>query len=113
MKQTHFITAYKGQEDRQSARVLLILILSVSLAFLFVGLGGIFWHKWILTTVSGLGIILLCVPVLLLRSGRLHISGLVLMLICLVAVTVIATFGQGIRDIALVAFPILFVFQPF
>jgi hypothetical protein len=78
MKQSHLITAFEDPEDRQSARVLLILILSASLAFLFVGVGGIVWHKWIFTLAAGLGIVLQCMPVLLLRGGRLHTSSLVL-----------------------------------
>ncbi len=56
------------------------------------------------------GSVLQTVPWWLLKRGRLRASSLIVMLSVLGTVTAIATIGQGIHDLALVAFPIVFIF---
>jgi len=55
------------------------------------------------------GCALLAIPVVLLRRRSLRASSFTFVLCILGTVTTIATVGQGIRDIAIIAFPIVFV----
>jgi two-component system, cell cycle sensor histidine kinase and response regulator CckA len=96
--------------ERHPTRVSYILILAALGSYVFVGLISLYFHDgktaW---TMCGGGMTLV-VPFLLLRSGRIRVGNLVLMIIVIATVTVIATVGQGIRDLAVVAYPIIFIY---
>ncbi len=100
----------ENEENRQLARVLSTLIWASWGTYLFVILTSLYYNDWRLIAVTLAGCALLIVPLVLLRRRRLRASSLVVMLIELGTVTIIATVGQGIRDLAIVAFPIIFIF---
>jgi len=93
------------------ARILTTLIWTLWVMYVFVILIGISYNRdWKLVSAALAGSALLCVAMLLLRRGRLSASSVLVVLGTLATVTVIATVGQGVRDLALVGFPIIFVF---
>ena len=97
-------------QDRQLARTLSMLIWASLGTYLFVIITGLYYSDWKLIAVMLAGSALLGVPLLLLRRGRLQAGSLVVTLLVLVTVTGIATVGQGIRDLAILAFPIVMIF---
>ena len=78
--------------------------------YAIVGLVAVHFGDWILVSTLGGASVLLVVPWWLQRRGRLQAGSAALVLSAMVSITVIATVGQGIRDLALMAFPIVFVF---
>ncbi len=100
----------ENEEDRQLARVLATLIWASWGVFLFVIFTAVVDADRRLIVVTLLGCAGLILPMVLLRRRHLRASSLILMLFMLGTVTFIATIGQGIRDLSLVAFPILFIF---
>ena len=101
---------FESEEDRQLARVLATLIWASWGVFLFVIFTAVVDADRRLIVVTLLGCAGLILPMVLLRRRHLRASSLILMLFMLGTVTFIATIGQGIRDLSLVAFPILFIF---
>ena len=97
-------------EYRHLVRVLSTLIWASWGAYLFVIITALFYKDIRLILVTLAGSVLLIVPLVLMRRRELRLSSLVLMLIVLGTVTFIATIGQGIRDLALVTFPIILIF---
>ena len=111
MNQKHLQTIYDTEEDRQLARILSTLIWTLLGVYLFVICTGLFYNRdWNLIAAALGGIALLSVAMVLLWREHLRASSLLVVLGTLGTVTTIATVGQGIRDLALVAFPIIFVF---
>jgi len=96
--------------NRQARRVSYILILATLVTYLMVGLISLSFHDWRTVWAICGGSLTLAVPYLLFRSGHDKIGNLFLMTIAVVTVTAIATVGQGIRDLALVACPIIFIY---
>jgi diguanylate cyclase (GGDEF)-like protein len=110
MKTGFLQTLFKNEEDLKLARILSILILASFAVYIIVVLINLYVGD-IKTVVTVLvGIVILFVSWWLLMRGYLRISSLLVALSELAAVTVIATVGQGIRDIAILGFPIIFVF---
>lgn len=103
-------TVYENEEDRQLARILSILLWASWGAYLFVILAALYYKDWQSTAVTLGGCALLIVPLILLRRQHLRASSLIIVLMVLGTATTIATVGQGIRDLAIVTFPIIFVF---
>jgi len=97
-------------EERRLARILTTLIWASWGVYLFVIVTGLIYADWTLVFVTLAGSALLSGPFVLLRQRHLRASSLFLMLIELGTITFIATVGQGIRDLAIVAFPILIIF---
>ena len=103
-------TVYENAEDRQAARILSTLIWASWGTYLFVIFTALYYNDWKLIAVTLVGCALQIVPLALLRRRHLRASSLVVVLIVLGTLTIIATVGQGIRDTAIVAFPIVFIF---
>ena len=100
-----------SKEDRQLARILSTLIWATWGVYLVVIFTSLFFiNDWTLMAVSLAGSAILIVSKVLLRRGHLRTCSLLMVLGTLGTVTVIAAVGQGIRDLAIVAFPILFIF---
>ena len=98
-------------EDQQLARILPTLIWMLWGMYLVVILITIFYDQdWNLIAVSLAASVLLVAAMLLLGRGRLRASSLLVVMSSLGAVTFISTVGQGIRDIAIITFPIIIVF---
>jgi two-component system, cell cycle sensor histidine kinase and response regulator CckA len=87
-----------------------ILLLAALGTYLIVGILSLYFHDWRTVVTVGCGSVLLAVPFWLLRSGYFRTGNLILMAIVLVTVTTIATVGQGIHDIAIAAYPIVFIY---
>ena len=100
----------KLEEDRQLTGILTTLIYASWGMFLFLCFTGIFFNdrRLIVLTLSSCAVLIL--PMGLLKRRHFRASSLFSMLIILGTVTCLATIGQGIRDLAIVTFPILFIF---
>jgi len=99
-----------SEEDRQLAHVLSTLIWASWGVYLVVIFTGLYYADWRLITVTLAGCILLVAPLILLKRRQLRASSLVVVLIEIAIVTFIAMVGQGIRDLAIIAFPIILIF---
>jgi diguanylate cyclase (GGDEF)-like protein/PAS domain S-box-containing protein len=103
-------TVYENDQDRQLAHILSMLIWVTWGAYLFVILTNLYYKDWKAIAVPLAGCVLLIVPWVLLKRGHLRASSLIVVLGTLGTVTIISTVGQGIRDLAIAAFPIVFIF---
>jgi PAS domain S-box-containing protein len=110
MDRTDLSTNSVNPEDQQLRRVLSTLIWASWGVYLFVIITALFYNDRVLFVATLAGCTSLGVPLVLIRRRRLHAASLVVLLIELVTVTIIATVGQGIRDLAMLAFPILLIF---
>ncbi len=97
-------------EDRQLAVILTTLIYASWGMLLLLSITGIFYNDWRLIVVTLLSCAALVLPMVLLKRRHLRASSLVTTLIFLGITTFLATIGQGIRDLTIVTFPILFIF---
>ena len=103
-------SAFENEDDRRRARVLLVLVLASWVTYLIVGLISWRLRDWRTMSVMGAAIVLQVAPLSLMRPRYLQASAFVFVVTVLVALTGMATVGQGIRDLAVVAYPIVFVF---
>lgn len=101
---------FADEKDRQSARILSTLILTLGGVYLFVIVISMLSRNWTQLAVALAGCALLSVPLGLLGRKKLIASSFVLVLCALGTVTAITMVGQGIRDIGVVAFPIVLIF---
>lgn len=93
-----------------SVRVSLVLMLATLATYVVVGLISLYFRDWkTIWAVTG-GSVALLAPLLLFRSGRHRSGTIVLMIIVIASVTAIATVGQGIRDLSMVALPIVLIY---
>jgi diguanylate cyclase (GGDEF)-like protein/PAS domain S-box-containing protein len=95
------------EEKRQITRILSVLISAAWAAYFFVVVTGAYLRDWVVTAVALSGCAFLVVPFILVRQGYVRTSSLMMILGAIGTVTMIATVGQGIRDLAIVAFPII------
>jgi diguanylate cyclase (GGDEF)-like protein/PAS domain S-box-containing protein len=98
------------EESRERANILSVLIWASWSVFLVVILTGLTYQDWKLIAITAAGCALLLAPYNLVKRGYLHAGGLLIALIIIFLLTLIATVGQGIRDIALVAYPVVLIF---
>ena len=110
MKQKKPGFVYDTDESRQVAGIQSALIWAAWGTCLFVIFTGLFYNDWVVVAVTLAGCALLIVPFSMLRGGHLHASGFILVLVVLGIVIFIAATGQGIRDLAIVVLPIVFIF---
>jgi hypothetical protein len=103
-------TIIENAEKRQLVRVISMLIWVSWGVYLFVIFTGFYFKDWKTLFAALAASIMLTLPFIMLRRGHLQASSLIIMLFELCTVTFLATAGQGIRDAALLAFPILFIF---
>jgi diguanylate cyclase (GGDEF)-like protein len=100
----------KNEEDEKLTRILATLIYASWGTYIFVILTGLYFQDWQVIGVTLAGCVLIFLPFVSLKRRKLHFSSLMLVFIELGTVTFIATVGQGIRDLAVVAYPIILVF---
>jgi len=103
-------TIYENEEDRQLAHILVTLILASWGAYLLAIVNAIYYQDWKLLIAALSGTAFLALPLVLLKRRNLRASSLLVMLLVLGTITGIATVGQGIRDLTLIAYPIVFIF---
>ncbi len=109
LKQWSLHAVYENEANGQVAHILSILIGASWGVFLFVILIGLYDNDWKVTSGTLVGCVLLIVPLELLRRQRSRASSLIFVLIVLGTLTLIATVRLGIRDLAIVAFPIVLI----
>jgi PAS domain S-box-containing protein len=98
------------EEKTTQARFLSLIIWAswgVLLIVLFISL---FYNDWQSIGVVLAGNVLLIAPFVLLRRGHVAASSLVFVLILIGTITLASTVGQGIYDLSIIAFPIIFIF---
>jgi len=102
--------AYENEEDKRLALIVSTIIWATWVGYLFVLILGIFFHDNALIVLTLVGSVLLVVPMVQLRQQKLQASSLWLVVIELATLIIIATVGQGIRDLALLGIPIIILF---
>ncbi|MEI6290455.1 MAG: sensor domain-containing diguanylate cyclase [Chloroflexota bacterium] len=101
---------YQNEEDRRTARIISTLIFCAWATYLIVLVQGYFASDKELMTVTIIGSLLQLVPFYLLRRGNLSISSFIVVLSSIITIIFMATVGQGIKDLGVIAFPIIFIF---
>ncbi len=101
---------FEKEEEKRIARLVSILIYISWGTYAFAILFGVYFKDWSLVFVTLAGCALLVIPFVMIKVGQLHFSSFVLVLSALFTVTFIATIGQGIRDLAMIALPIVLIF---
>jgi PAS domain S-box-containing protein len=99
------------QIEKQTAELVQILVVASALIYLTILTTGLLFHDWRLVVATMAGTVFLAVPYLFLKKGHLQASGFMLLLISLGTVTIIATIGQGIRDNAVMALPVILLYS--
>ncbi len=100
--------AFKCEEDRQTAQILATIIRISCAGYSVVFLLGLYNRDWHGMVVTLAGIIMQIVPYRLLAKGFLRTGSILLLLAVLGTLATLATVGQGIRDFAIIAFPITY-----
>ncbi|MBA4385615.1 MAG: hypothetical protein C0410_12830, partial [Anaerolinea sp.] len=101
---------FEKEEDKRIARLISILIFISWGTYAFIIFFGFFFKDWSLVAAALTGCVLLFIPFIMIRLGKLHFSSFILVISALGTVTFIATIGQGIRDLAMIALPIVLIF---
>jgi diguanylate cyclase (GGDEF)-like protein/PAS domain S-box-containing protein len=97
-------------EKFQALQILSRLIWVTWASYLVVLATGFYWNDQLLIVSSVICTILLIIPFWLLKRGHIIASGYFLVFNVLGMVTTAATIGQGIHDIAILAYPIVIIF---
>jgi signal transduction histidine kinase len=90
-------------------RTLFILNLATLTTFLIAFLGALYWKDWTQTLVCGFGTVVQIVPLWLLKRGHFLSTSVVITASTLILLTFVATVGQGIYDVAVVGYPVIFI----
>lgn len=101
---------FEKEEDRRIARLISTLIYISWATYTVAIFFGILFKDWLLVAATLVGFIFLIIPFVMIRLGKLHLSSFILVLSALATITFIATIGQGIRDLSIVALPIIIIF---
>jgi diguanylate cyclase (GGDEF)-like protein len=110
MKELNIEFAVNIEEQKQTEYILSLPIWISCTAYLVALLSAIYTHDWALALVTLTGIIILSIPYWLLKRGRFLSSAYASVFMVLVTITSIATVGQGIHDVAIMAYPIIIIF---
>jgi diguanylate cyclase (GGDEF)-like protein len=97
---------YTNAEDFRVATIVTRTILALLAAFAAVSAIAFFSGDTTLVIIMLIGGFLLTLPSYLLFSGRLRMCCVVLLVLVVLTMTISAVMGQGIHDIAILAFPI-------
>jgi diguanylate cyclase (GGDEF)-like protein len=100
--------AESGPRQKRILRLTILLSLISYAVVLFMGLYKTD-HTMILC--GGFGVVLLALPFCSLLAGRVSLTGIFIEVILLAELTALATFGNGIYDSAIMAFPLVIVFS--
>ncbi|MEI7849271.1 MAG: diguanylate cyclase [Chloroflexota bacterium] len=103
-------TELEREETKQTAGMLSRLMGATWGLLLFIIFTGVFYKDWTLVRLTLMGFVIQIIPFFLVRRGNLRAGSMLVVLSALFIVTFIATLGQGIHDLALVAYPIIFIF---
>ena len=100
---------FKNTEDQQNTRALTRIILAELALFIIMGILSVFWKDWRTLWAEGIAIVLLIGPLWLFRHRYFQAGSLIFVVISIVITISIAMVGQGIYDLAIVAFPAISV----
>jgi diguanylate cyclase (GGDEF)-like protein/PAS domain S-box-containing protein len=101
---------YDSIEDRLTARIVSTLIYISLATYLMAILTALISWDWELIIAALTACALQWIPYTLIRRGHLRSASMTVVLLALGTVTVIAMVGQGINDLAMITFPIIFIF---
>ncbi len=110
MKQLQPRNTYTNAEDQQTAGVLLKLIPASLVIYSILIVSALFARDWKMFAVGGIGVVVQAIPFWLIKTKKVFAASVILMALTFGLATEFATIGQGIRDAALVSFPIIFIF---
>jgi diguanylate cyclase (GGDEF)-like protein len=110
MRRIDRLAAPETEEFIQSSRLLSRIHFVSLAAYIVVMISGLLWNDWRVIIATAVSAALLVIPYCMLRQGYLQVSGVLMVLILLVNVTLLATIGQGIHDVAIMAYPIIILF---
>ncbi len=100
----------ESNDNTQVAGILFKLIWASWCAYLFLLIIGFYYKDWNLIKVVLIGGALLFIPFILVRKGLVQLSSFITIWIVIGTVTYVAIVGEGIRDIAIISFPIIIIF---
>jgi diguanylate cyclase (GGDEF)-like protein len=109
LAQWHFLDVIESEEDRQTARILFIIIIAILVTCLVTVVAGLYWGETEMIYITLVGAVLLTVPLWLLVRGHLQTSGFIVAVIALGITTGTATIGQGIHDYVVMAYPTIII----
>lgn len=109
MKPGFLQTKYQNDEDRRIASILVKIIYAMLAAYLMIFATGFFWGDPGIFVIIFAGGLALSVPWALLARGSLRLSGICVVIVVLLTITVAATEGNGIHDLAIVGYPVVIV----
>jgi diguanylate cyclase (GGDEF)-like protein len=98
-----------NEEGQPNERILYLLMGLSWAADLVVMVAGLFWGEELIIKATLLSSVFLVIPFGLLKTRHLLASGVLLVFIVLVNITLLATIGQGIHDISIIAYPTIIV----
>ena len=110
MEQRVQLTSYRNEAEQQAAGAIFKLIVATGIALMVAVLVGIYYRDMKVIATLSVGITILIVPYILLRVGRVSSASITLTLLLIGILTASAMVGQGINDLAIVAFPIIYFF---
>ena len=108
-KQTNEVVP-ESNNNTQVAGILFKLIWASWCAYLFLLITGLYYKDWNLIKVVLIGGALLFIPFILVRKRFVQLSSFITIWIVIGTVTYVAIVGEGIRDIAIISFPIIIIF---
>ncbi len=97
------------KDERRAAQILFAIIFVALAIYLIVILTSLYWNDWKLIWFALGSSVLLIAPLGLLARGHLRSSSRITVLGALCTATLLATIGQGMRDIAMMAFPVIII----
>jgi diguanylate cyclase (GGDEF)-like protein len=109
MKTGFLNSRFSNDDDRLTASLLTKFILATLFTYTIVILAGALWADWNLITITLIGVFSLFFPIGFLLSGHLQTGSIFIVVSILITTTVIAMVGQGIHDLAILAYPVLIV----
>ena len=110
MKQFKLDFVIDIEEKRQVEQILSLPIWISWAAYLVALLSALYTHDWALALATLTGIVILAIPFWLLKHGHFLSSAYTSVFMVLVTITAIATVGQGIHDVAILAYPSIIIF---
>ncbi len=102
--------AILSPEDRQASTLKRALLISL-FAYVVVFVVGFFKADPTMVLPAGISLLVLLLPFFLIRRNHFEPAGILLGLTLLANLTVLATFGNGIHDVAIMAFPAIIIFS--
>lgn len=98
-----------SEDERRAAKILIAIIFAVLAAYLVVILTSLYRNDWKLIWFALGGAVLQTVPLGLLARGRLRAGSFIAIFGVIGTVTLMSTIGQGMHDIAIMAFPVIII----